>query len=197
MSIIEKILNMAKENHGTITSSMIDAAGISRGNLKYLVDIGRLENTSRGIYTLPELLEDELYSLQNRFSKGIYSGETALFLWDLIDRTPMRYSMTFPASYNVTSAKSENIRCSMLKEPYYSIGITVAVTPGQHSVKCYNAEKTLCDILRPRANTDIQVVSEAFKRYARYSKRNIPLLSEYARLMKVEKRVRAYLEVLL
>ena len=58
-------------------------------------------------------------------------------------------------------------------------------------------EKTLCDILQTRANTDIQVISEAFKKYVTLGNKNIPLLSEYAKQMRVEKRVRSYLEVLL
>ena len=45
--------------------------------------------------------------LQNRFKKGIYSHETALFLWDLTDRTPNRYCMTFPENYNLTNPKEE------------------------------------------------------------------------------------------
>lgn len=197
MSVTDIILNMAKENHGTVTSSMVDAAGFSRGNLKYLVDTGRLDYISRGIYILPDVWEDELYSIQSRFCKGIYSGETALFLLDLTDRTPISFSMTFPASYNVTSAKKEDIRCSMVKEPFYSLGITEVVTPGNHYVKCYSMEKTLCDILKPRANTDIQVIAEVFKRYVNRRDKNIPLLSEYAKQMGLEKRIRAYLEVLL
>lgn len=197
MSITEQILNMAKANQGVVTTAMIDSAGISRGNLKYLADSGRLENTARGVYILPETWEDELYSLQNRFGRGIYSGETALFLWDLTDRTPTKYSMTFPASYNVSAAKRENIRCSMVKETLYNLGITEVETPGMHLVKCYSMEKTLCDILKPRAYTDIQVISDVLKRYVKRSDKNIPLLSEYAKQMGLEKKLRPYLEVLL
>ena len=36
MGAIEEILNMAKENNGTVTSAMVDGAGFSRGNIKYL-----------------------------------------------------------------------------------------------------------------------------------------------------------------
>ena len=100
MGAIEEILNMAKENNGTVTSAMVDGAGFSRGNIKYLVDNGMLEKTARGIYILPEVWEDEMYHLQNRFKRGIYSHETALFLFDLTDRTPNRYYMTFPLNYN-------------------------------------------------------------------------------------------------
>ena len=197
MGAIEEILNMAKENNGTVTSAMVDGAGFSRGNIKYLVDNGMLEKTARGIYILPEVWEDEMYHLQNRFKRGIYSHETALFLFDLTDRTPNRYYMTFPLNYNLTTAKNENIRCMQCKPDLYELGITEAVTPGGNTVRVYNVERTLCDILRTYSHIDIQIVSEAYKRYATRKDKNIPLLSEYAKKFRVEDKVRNYLEVLL
>lgn len=197
MGAIEEILNMAKENNGTVTSAMVDGAGFSRGNIKYLVDNGMLEKTARGIYILPEVWEDEMYHLQNRFKRGIYSHETALFLFDLTDRTPNRYYMTFPLNYNLTKAKNENIRCMQCKPDLYELGITEAITPGGNTVRVYNVERTLCDILRTYSHIDIQIVSEAYKRYATRKDKNIPLLSEYAKKFRVEDKVRNYLEVLL
>ena len=41
------------------------------------------------------------------------------------------------------------------------------------------------------------MVTEAFKRYAANSDKNIPVLSELAKLLKVEIKLRSYLEVLL
>lgn len=52
-------------------------------------------------------------------------------------------------------------------------------------------------IFYAHSHVDIQVVTEAFKRYATRTDKNIPLLSEYAKTLKVEKKLRAYLEVLL
>jgi hypothetical protein len=77
------------------------------------------------------------------------------------------------------------------------MGIASVKTPGGNLVQCYGMEKTLCDILRPSARTDIQLVTEAFKRYMQRKDRNIPLLSEFAKVLKVESKVRAYTEVLL
>ena len=91
MGATEEIIKMAKGNNGTITTAMVVAAGFSRGNIKYLVDKGMIEKSSRGIYILPEVWDDEFFNLQNRFKRGIYSHETALFLWDLTDRTPNKY----------------------------------------------------------------------------------------------------------
>lgn len=193
----EEIIRMAKENNGTVTTAMVVEAGFSRGNIKYLADKGMIEKSARGVYILPEVWEDEIFNLQNRFKRGIYSHETALFLWDLTDRTPNRYHMTFPANYNLTNPKEENVQCVQCTEALYELGIANAMTPGGNEVRAYSMERTLCDILRPHSRIDIQIVTEAFKRYANRSDKNIPVLSEYAKMLKVETKLRTYMEVLL
>ncbi len=197
MGATEQIIKMAKENNGIVTTAMVAAAGFSRGNIKYLVDKGIIEKSARGVYTLPGIWDDEIFNLQNRFKRGIFSHETALFLWDLTDRTPNRYCMTFPMNYNLTKPKQENVHCMQCKKEFYDLGIAETVTPGGNTVRAYRPERTLCDILRPYSRVDIQVVTEAFKHYAAKRDKNIPLLSEYAKKLKVEGKLRAYLEVLL
>ncbi len=197
MKNAELIMRMAKENNGVITSAKVTESGLSRGTLKYLTDIGKLERSARGVYILPEVWGDEIYNLQVQFKRGIFSGETALFLNDLTDRTPNNYQMTFPIGYNVTSLKNENVKAVRAAKKLYELGITTVLTPGGNPVRTYNKEKTLCDILRGRSNTDIQIVSDAFKQYVRSENINIPLLSEYAKILRVEKKLRSYLEVLI
>ena len=197
MGATEEIIRMAKENNGTVTTAMVVEAGFSRGNIKYLADKGMIEKSTRGDYILPEVWEDEIFNLQNRFKRGIYSHETALFLWDLTDRIPNRYHMTFPVNYNLTNPKEENIQCTQCMEALYELGITNVMTPGGNEVRVYCMERSLCDILRSHSRVDIQIVTEAFKRYTNRSDKNIPVLSEYAKLLRVETKLRAYLEVLL
>lgn len=100
-------------------------------------------------------------------------------------------------NYNLTKPKEENIRCVQCKKEIYDLGIEEVTTPGGNAVRAYSVERTLCNILRPHSRVDIQVVTEAFKRYATRPDKNIPVLSEYAKTLKVEKKLRAYLEVLL
>ena len=171
MDSTTKIIELASQNNGIVTAAMISSAGISRGSLKYLADTGRLDQVSRGVYTLPEVWED--------------------------DRTPHKFHMAFPYGYNTSSPKAAGILCSCKKEPYYSLGIALVDTPAGNTVRAYNAEKTLCEILKPISHTDIQIITDAFKRYAGRKDKNIPLLSEYAHQLRVEKRLRPYLEVLL
>ena len=197
MNISEQIIEFAKENNGIITTADISKKGILRGNLKNLVDTGKLEKTGRGVYILPEIWEDEFVNLQVRFKKGVFSNETALFLWDLTDRTPNKYHMTFPESYNLTNVKKEGIICSTVKREWYDLGLVRVKSPGENIITTYSMERTLCDILRKRAEVDTGIAAEAYKRYVDRKDKNIPQLSEYAKKFRVEERVRRYLEILI
>lgn len=197
MTATNEIIKIATQNNGIVTTAMVVADGYSRGSLKYLSDKGLLEKTARGIYILPEIWEDEFVNLQGRFKRGVFSHETALFLWDLTDRTPNYYYMTFPTSYNTTKPKEEGVRCKRVKKELYDLGIVSVLTPSGNSVKAYNMERTLCDLLRSNSQTDIQIITEAFKRYVNRADKNIPLLSEYSKVFRVANKLRAYMEVLL
>ena len=91
MDSTTKIIELASQNNGIVTAAMISSAGISRGSLKYLADTGRLDQVSRGVYTLPEVWEDEFVSIQERYKRGVFALDTALFLHDLTDRTPHKF----------------------------------------------------------------------------------------------------------
>ncbi|MEE0035089.1 MAG: type IV toxin-antitoxin system AbiEi family antitoxin domain-containing protein [Coprococcus sp.] len=197
MNVSDKIIQLAKENNGVVTAAILSDKGILRGNLKKLVDEGKLEKTARGVYILPEIWEDEFVNLQARFKKGVFSNETALFLWDLTDQTPNRYDMTFPHNYNLTNVKSEGVNCSRVKQEWYAEGKTQLESPGGNRITVYNMERTLCDILRKRGGINTGIITEAFKRYTARNDKNIPLLSEYAKMFRVEEKVRSYLEVLI
>ena len=197
MTHADRILQMAHKNHGTVTTAEVTNAGILRAHLRGLVDKGLLEHVERGVYVIPTVLNDEMYSLQTRLRRGIFSHETALFIHDLTDRTPIKFSMTFPLGYNTTSLQKENVTYIRVKKDHFDIGVIWAKSPGGNPIRVYNAERTLCDLLRGRSSTDIQVLTDALRRYTRLKKRDIPLLSEYAKIFHVEKKLQSYLDVLL
>ena len=109
MNVSDKIIQLAKENNGVVTTTVLSEKGILRGNLKNLLTKADLKRRQE------EYIFCRKYgkmNLQARFKKGIFSNETALFLWDLTDRTPNRYDMTFSHNYNLTNVKNEGINCS-------------------------------------------------------------------------------------
>jgi hypothetical protein len=67
----------------------------------------------------------------------------------------------------------------------------------ENEVKVYDMERTICDILRDRNNQDASVVSDALKKYIRRLDKDLNTLMRYSGLLRIEKVLRTYLEVLL
>ncbi len=118
----ERILHMAEIHQGMITSTQVTEAGIPRRCLSSMVLRGLLVKVERGVYTLPETWEDELFILQWRFSRGIFSHETALYLHAMTDRTPSRYTMTFPFGYNPGNVLKRGVVAKVSNEKNVSVG---------------------------------------------------------------------------
>ena len=98
----EKIYSILKEYAGYITATQATESGIPRRCLTEMCADGQLCKVDRGIYATSDILEDEMYSLQYRYGKGIFSHGTALYLHSMTDRTPHKYTLTFPRGYNTS-----------------------------------------------------------------------------------------------
>ena len=133
------------------------------------------------------------------FWQGVidFSHETALFFHDLTDREPLAYSVTVKTGYNPTRLKGEGAQVFTIKAELHEVGLTTAQTPFGHDVPVYDKERTMCDVLRSRSHIEMQTFQGALKAYARRSDKDLRTLMRYAKLFRVEKILRQYLEVLL
>lgn len=191
---VEQILRSSV--NGTITAAQVTQAGLHRSVLQTLVDDGVLSRFGRGLYVRNDMWEDDFYLLQRKYSRGIYSHDTALYLLGYSDRTPAKYTMTFPRGYNAVSLKEENVIVRRVVPENYDLGITEIKSPSGNPIRVYDLERTLCDILRG-SGSDIQIVNDAMKRYAASKSKNIPKLLQYAERLRVKPKVLRYMEVLL
>lgn len=197
MNKLNEIYKMLAQSKGTITASQVTETNIPRLYLKKLVDDELLTRIDRGIYIKPEMLEDEMYVLQYKYGRGIFSHETALFIHGLTDRTPMKFTMTFPYGYHAESLKSENVKIKKTIKELYELGLINGVSPYGNPIRLYDVERTLCDIVKGNNTCDIQVVNQAMKQYARMPGKNVTKLFDYAEKIRVKPKVLNYMEVLL
>ena len=194
---MDKVIALIEKNNGFITSSQITKAGIQRRILCQLVKSKQLYKVERGIYALPDTWEDEMYFLQYRFAKGVFSNETALYLHGLTDRTPIVYTMTFPHGYNTGNAKKIGITAKRVIHEIYNLGIIEMPSPCGNSIKVYNKERTLCDIVKGKNTCDISILNQAMKAYAASNDKNMNRLISYAEHLRVKPKILRYMEVLL
>jgi len=197
MSKTVEIMKFVTKNNGVITANQLKDLGIHRQYLSILVDQGQLEKVNRGVYISANSFEDPLFSLQSRFSKGIYSHNTALYLHGFTDRTPLKYTMTFPTSYNITKVQEQSVNTYRTMDKFFNIGLTTVETDNGHMVRAYSLERTLCDIVRGNSKVTKEEIVNAFKQYSKSKSKDLFELYKYATLLKVEAKVRAYMEVLL
>lgn len=188
---------MLEQKKGILLESEALAAGISKYHFFEYVKNEELERVAPGIYLLEDAWEDGMYILQSRYRQAVFSHETALYLLGMAEREPLRYTVTVKGKYNSPALKAQGVKIYRIKPELHELGIIHAESPGGHTVRLYNAERTICDIIRSRRNVEIQDFQVALKEYVRRKDKNIPRLMEYSAQFRVETILRKYLEVLL
>ena len=193
----DQIEKLSAKNNGILKTSDVEQLGITKQYFYEFIAKRGFKMLSRGVYLAPDAWEDGMFALQQRFQKAVFSHETSLYLLGLSEREPFQYEVTVPHGYNAMSLKQQNAAVYSVKPEWYSIGIADSKTPLGNSVRIYNAERTLCDIFKANCRIEIQDKQFAVKEYVRQKDKNIPLLLEYAKTLRVEKALKQYLEVLL
>ncbi|MDR1438867.1 MAG: type IV toxin-antitoxin system AbiEi family antitoxin domain-containing protein [Clostridiales bacterium] len=197
ITAFEKIQAFLKESDGILRTEDAKALNVSRTTLSNLEKAGLLYRAARGQYILPDSLPDELYLWQQRVSGMIYSHETALFLHGMAERTPAQHSVTLSGKARLSESFPSDYKVYYVKPALWNTGVTSIPSKMGHVVQAYDAERTVCDILRSRTRIDDQIVAAAMKSYARRKGQDLKKLGEYAALFRVTAILRRYLEVLL
>jgi predicted transcriptional regulator of viral defense system len=185
------------QNGGVVTTAEANAIGISNERLRLLANAGELERVAHGVYISPDEFLDRMYVAQLRRPKIIYSHETALFLHDLTDRDPINYTVTVPTGYSAARLRGDGINVFTVKRELHEVGAAQAKTMFGNTVTAYGLERTICDCIRSRNQMDIAIVTDAMKRYAKRSDKNLNTLMEMAEAFRITKLLRSYLDVLL
>ena len=195
--IWEKIRGIADSNNGYIRTSDIEIAGISRPMLKKYVDDSKLELVRKGLYTLMDDFVDEFALIQAQSSKAIFSYGTALYFWGLSDRIPHTFDISIPQGTNISRLKKDtkNLRFHYVQKELYNLGITGTQTPLGSTVLLYDKERCICDFIKDKNKVDIQIYIQAIKDYFK-NNADIGKLLKYSKILKVEEKVRTYIEIL-
>jgi len=194
---IEKIRAIVKDKNGLLLTSDLREYGIPRTYISILEKRGELQRISRGIYSATGYILDEMFAIQARYRAALFSHETAAYLQDLSDRTPLFYSVTVPSGYNATSLKTMGVKVYFVNRKLYKLGSILLKSPHGNDIRAFDLERTVCDVLRSRNQMDIQQVNEVLKRYTRKKEKDLYRLYQYARQFGIQKIVREYIEVLL
>ena len=182
----------------SVTRGDIAAAGIHTQALTRLVKNGTLERVSRGRYRLPDAPVTEHHGLALAAAavpKGVVCLISALNfhgigtqlpaeVWIALDRRTRRPALRYPPLRVVRFggfALSEGIESHSIE------GVAVRV---------YNVAKTLADVFKYRNKIGLDVALEALREAWRDRRFKMDDIHRYARVCRVERVMRPYLESL-
>ena len=192
----KKILKIMKKNNELITPAQLEEKGISRVYLSNMEKEGIIERIERGIYVTKDFKYDEYYLFQLKYPKAIFSYNTALYFYEMTERTPIKMDVTVYREYNPHRFK-DFVNVYKVSKELYDLGVIEKKSPQGMKVKTYNLERTVCDIIKDKDSIDIEIRNKAIKKCIKNKEFNASKMFEYAKKMNIYDKVKNYMEAII
>ena len=198
LSATERAKDLIRERGGIIRTSDALKAGIHPRTLYALRDSEVLERISRGVYRLTDhhpISNPDLVTVAARIPRAVVCLVSALSFHEITTQVP----------HTVFIALKKGSESPLLAHPPLSVhrfsGESFAVGIERHKidgivVRVYSPEKTLADCFKFRNKIGMDIVLEALKLYRARRVFRTEQILEYARVCRVERIIRPYLEAI-
>lgn len=194
--MINKVLKIMKNNKGIITSSQIENYGIPRVYLSKMVEKNIIERIERGIYVTKDYEYDEYYLFQLKYPKTVFSYNTALYFYEMTERTPIKMDVSISKNYNPHRFK-DIVNVYRINDELFDLGIVEKKSPQGMKVRTYNLERTICDIIKDKDSIDIEIRNKAIKKAIKSKGFNASKMFDYAMKMNIYDKVKNYMEAII
>jgi predicted transcriptional regulator of viral defense system len=154
----------------------------------------------RGLYrlsTAPPLTSPDMVSVAIRIPRAVICLISALAHHGLTTQVPHAVDVALPSHAQIPKLDGIPLRVFWYSDPSFSAGIDV-ISIDQVPVRVYSPEKTIADCFKYRNKIGLDVAIEALRAYReRTRKADYQALSRFAKVDRVEKVMRPYLEAVL
>jgi predicted transcriptional regulator of viral defense system len=195
---VEKALKIIRHIGGTIHTAEAIRKGVHPRTLYALRDSGALNQITRGVYRLAELeavSSPDLVTVASRAPHAVICLISALSFHNLTTQIPHEVSIAIPQNFRIPRIHYPPVVVHKFAAESFEAGIEEHRIDGV-TVRIYSPEKTLTDCFKFRNKIGMDVVLEALKLYKERRKFNLEGLLKYARICRVEKVMRPYLEAI-
>lgn len=195
-NIDNQIESVIKENGFVFTKDIVEK-GVNKPAFYSYIENNNYQQISRGVYAKDNEIIDKQYVLSKRCPQAVFSHDEALYYYGLIDREPIKNTITIYTGYRTKYLIQNNIKVYTVKKELLNIGKISIKNNFGNTINTYDLERTIVDLFRSRSNFEINDFSVAVKRYINRKDKDLNKLMEYAKLFRVDKIIRKHLEILL
>lgn len=129
--------------------------------------------------------------IKRLFPDAILCMESALFYHGYSERTPSEWNLAVDKNISRYQIKLDYpfVKTYLLEPHILTVGVTETVIDGQ-TMRLYDKERTICDCLRYMGKMDKEIFNKAVQRYVNDPTKNIPNLIRYAKVLRVQKKIK-------
>ncbi|MBI3172910.1 MAG: type IV toxin-antitoxin system AbiEi family antitoxin domain-containing protein [Chloroflexi bacterium] len=196
---MEEYRKIFVQRHGILRASTAIELGVPKHILYEMVKTGELVREAQGVYRLRETPmpgNPDLVNLSLRVPQAVFCLISALYFHELTTQIPHSVYFALPRGVKTPKISRPPIRVFHYSQESYHAGIVEHDLDGV-KVRIYDREKTVADCFKFRQKVGMDVAIEAVRDYLRQPKVDVQKLLEYAKINRVEKVMRPYLEALL
>lgn len=197
ISTLNKAKQIIRRHGGVIRTAKAIQAGIHPRTLYQLRDGDQLEQLSRGVYRLTDqeaVSDPDLVIVATRIPKAVICLVSALSFHEITTQIPHTVSIALPRGSDTPRLDYPPISIHRFSKEAMSAGITVHQIDNI-PIRIYSPEKTLVDCFKFRNKIGMDVVLEALRLYQARKKFQPDEILKFARICRVEKIMRPYLEM--
>ena len=195
----EKEKRAFSQSGGLLRTGAALRAGIHPRTLYDMRDEGVVEQLSRGLYRLadlPALSNPDLVTVALKIPAGVVCLISALAYHEITTQIPHEVHVALPRGAEPPRLKHPPLRVFWFTGRSYTEGVETHKVDGV-GLRVYSPEKTLADCFKYRNKLGLDTVLEALRLYRSRKRPNVDELMKFARVCRVEKVMRPYLEALL
>ena len=195
----EKARNIFRQHGGILKMSEAVQTGIHRKMLYAMLDNGVIEKLDRGLYRLselPPLGNLDLVSVARKVPTGVICLISALSFYEITTQIPHEVYIALKRGTETPRIKHPPVRVFRFTGDAFTEGVETPMVDGV-KLHIYNPEKTLADCFKFRNKIGLDTAIEAFKFYRDKKRVKVNELMRYARICRVEKVMKPYMEALL
>jgi len=187
----DEIKNVFKKHGNVMRTSELSACKIYYNDIQTLLKEGIIEKLKQGYYyCADEYHTSEIDIIKRLYPDAILCMETALFYYGYSDRTPSEWNLAVDKNMSRYKIKIEYpfIKTYLFEPHLLDIGLTERIVDNTYA-RIYDKDRTICDCLRYMGKMDKEIFNKALQRYVNDPKKNVLNLIEYAKPLRVQKKV--------
>ena len=163
-------------------------------NINKEIKSGSVIRIKNGVYMLPEELASTMIDVARIVPGGVVCMYSAWDYYGLTTQIPDGFYIAIEKHRKVVVPDIMGIILCYWQEKYCTMGV-VETEIANHKVKIFCIEKSVCDAIKFRNKIGTEVAIEILKNYLKRKKRNISLLMDFAKQMRILSTMRQYIEM--